>query len=640
MANGRAVTFSEADELELLELELELEQQDLQKTDPALGPQETRPLQAPRKQFRSVFAGIPDERTSLQRLRQAGVGASDAATTLGSGMFFGIAAGLGGLETVIESSIRGEEDPLGDSIARIEEIASKTFPLTTPEGEALLAPVHFLADLIRRGGKLTGNAFESAAIALNNLDTVIQADPAIAGATGQTSFETGLSLLGMGRVKSARVRKDITAIEKVFKENGIDINAPIEKQLAQTREAGLSIAGVVEKPRVGGEIFPDAPAFKGRDLEVVVSALQKAKIRSGLVRDGLFKEARNADTGIRVRDAIEFPDIAREALDDYILFDSTGKVLMPKAVTLLNELDVMAARFSESPPNTAIKLNSIARFRQRINKNISKKADTPEDAALIQLKGELDNFMQSKFAADLITGNPEGIALWKNANLSHQRHKETFDNDKIIKKLIKEDVSAEGLSNIITGSSDSGFKVLSADIVKSIKNIIGEDSVGMIAIRNEAALKLIAPLLERDITPTNLKEFVNNFDRTYLKNNDLIKELFPDSGSQLKNLVGIARAQSKSAISEVGLIKLTRATAVYLFGSGLARKALLVRSAEKGLDFIRSQSGFSEKRLMMADIVGYDPLRPPLGVTEIGKAALLQQREQEDPLGENFGMAL
>ena len=178
----------------------------------------------------------------------------------------------------------------------------------------------------------------------------------------------------------------------------------------------------------------------------------------------------------------------------------------------------------------------------------------------------------------------------------------------------------------IFGTNLTGAKSEAAGVVKKIKSIVGEESTQFRALRTDAALDILHPLLlQARQGPTGTSKvlqqeararttkFIENYDNVVTKNPSLAKELF--TTDQLKNLRDIANSVRKT--EKVLDADAGRIVGVLVAGHQLARRALMVTGITNIWRSLTAGNRYSQKRQIMSDLLGYDPYAPLLPRTPL-----------------------
>jgi len=513
-------------------------------------------------------------------------GTGEALLTFLTGAVAQPVAGAGGIIEGISSFIRGEEDAAFAGAERVRELSEQlTFQPRSPVGQQILGAA--------------GTALEPLMEAAENIGGIVQRATTgmpgsnVQAALAQAGFELAPGGVGFKRPRTfGQRRQDVAKVEQAAADIGLETGAPIAAQREQIIQSA--------RTQVGDRVV------RGQDFEQIQTAVQTAKRVTNEQVNRLYDLARNTKAAVRVEELNRFPAIAREALADFDIED------MSKVKLRLDEFD----KIRELPDTASVKMNEIAKFRRRINKNRPPVTDLDQNAALGILKGELDSFIDGQFNADMISGDSRAIQRWKDARGAFAEYKRTFSDNKTIKQLAEQNATPEEIRNWIFGASAIGAKKQAGDVVGRLKGILGEDSTQFASLRQDALFDITEPLLRE--TP-NFKTFANNYDKFVKNNPTLATQLFPDSVSNLDKLRSFAAAVDRGT-SKGMKFDLTQALARTIWGHGIAKGAVRVSLGAQAIGLMRRAVGKSPKQRIMADVLGYNPVTPliPLSPVVIG----------------------
>lgn len=527
------------------------------------------------------------------------VGAGETALTLGSGAIAAPVAGIAGTGQAVYDLIRGEDDPMSDAATTIEDVQQRlTYQPRTQAGEEITG-----------AAAKPFQAFEEMTSRAGGAVTDYTGSPALGAAT-KTAIEFSPSFLGFRRPGLAEKRADRQRVERQAREQGVDLGAKGQRQREQVGEAGERAAGGRQS--------------RAEPMPEIQSVVKQARESARKNVDEMYERARAERAELPVPEAREFVSMADDALRNFDV------ETMPIVKRRLDELQ----KLNEMPDNSAIKLSYLDTWRQRLNKNRPASTDRSQAAALDVLKGQFDRFLETKFNTDMIRGNPRAIEKWQEAREAFQQYKKTFDENRTIAQLARKDATPEEMRQWIFGASTTGAKKQAADTVRRLKEIVGEDSPQMKALRQDALIDIMEPLMRED---PNLNAFVGNYDKFVRNNKSLANELFPDAEDNLKALRDFASAVKNRSPDSVKL-DINRMGAVALFGHGIAKAALKVNIARSAFNMMRRSGDRSARKQIMGDVLGYDPYAPILpksmaiigGVTQSGMDTS-QQDDQTPP---------
>lgn len=528
------------------------------------------------------------------------VGAGEAALTFASGAFAEPLAGLAALRERnnqlfrqglgLEDAVTGKEDDLASVVQRIEDVRKRfVFQPRTEAGKKIVSAVAKPFEFLFEKGEQAGEA------------VLRKTESPMAATAVQTTVEMLPAALGV-RVPGRQARADIARIRAEEQRTGVDLGeTPMERTRQIRRAAEKETGGVREL----GETLPD-----------VAAKIQEARRVARDARKDLYEQARELGGEIDPARLAELPDVMRSSLTDFDV------ETMPIVQRRLTELEAIIA--DEKSPS--VSLDRLDRWRKRLNKNRPKVTDTSQAAAIDLMKGQLDNYVDDLFDTDMISGSPAAIAKWKEARQAHADYKARFFEDKVIRKMWQQEATPEELRKWVFGATITGAKKEAGATIGRIKQLIGEDSPEFRALRQDALLELMQPLLRE--TP-DFVAFAKNYDALLLRNASLAKQLFPESETALKALRDFA-AVSESVTPALKNQRIARMGAVAMFGHGIARAALRVRLAEAAFDILRKIPQESRRRQAMAEILGYDAGKPVFQaraavIPAVGQTAVQQQ---------------
>ncbi len=559
------------------------------------------PAQPPRPAPSFVQKGLAATRSEMpgsQALPAIGrilAGAPETALTMGTGIAAEPVSGAAGLLKGGYSAARGGEF-LGPATQAIEGVReAMTFQPRSAPGQELLQTVAQPFEAMQRGGEYTGGRI------LENTGSPL------AATTGQLGFEAIPAALGLkgARGRLAERRQGITEAQRQFDESGVAPAATREKQIDQ-------LVRTAEDRHLGGRVE------RGTSMEDIQAGVRAAKQRAKQNVNDLYDAARGAPAGISVTNVKKFSPLVNDALKDFDVAD------MPIARKRLEEIRDMEAK---APNNAFISLKGIEDWRRRLNRNRPPASDRAQNAALDVIKNQLDEFVDAAFDADMIKGDPLAVSRWKDARSANTDYRRRFSKDKVISRFVENESNPDQMRSWVFGASAVGAKKEAANVVKSIKNIVGEDSPQFTALRQDALLDVMEPLIREE---PNVQQFVRNYDRMVRNNPAVVRELLPEtSRGALKSLRNVASAVGKREPTVKQKMDLSNMGAVALFGHGISRAGLKVRTAR---DVFRAMVGrpVSAKRETMASLLGYDPYAPVLPKAPIAISGGVQTLQDAD----------
>ena len=533
------------------------------------------------------------ERTLGQQIK----GTGEMALTMLTGALTEPLAGLEGIIHGVAAFVAGDNDPLlraAETVQRRRERGTR-LPRTEAGRESLqavAAPIEALfKNVVQPLAEAGGRVVEAATMGL------------VGSVPVSTAIQTVAETFPMGRPRPgdvARRRQGQQRVRDLETSTGISLDLPIEMQ--------------AERAGQRAEVLTQGQTSRAQNFGEVQQSLINAREIAKNNTDVLFDIARDTKAAVP-RDFITVLNTSiKESIKDFDITDFKGDV-MSNRVNLNNRLkELDALVLSEN--RSAVQLNELSAFRQRLNRNQG--LDASERLALGKVKGVLDSFLDDMFNADMVSGDPAAIQRWRDANAAFADYKKTFSDDKVIAKLTEQEVNATQIKSWIMGTNAVGAKVQAADVVNSIADIIGRDSPQFDAIRKEVLFDVLQPIMKPEVTPADLKAYVKNYDKFVRNNKPFADSVFPESIGALKDLRDLAQGAT-GVLSTQFQFNFSTTAARGLWGNALARSAVRIGLLAQVFALMGS-AGTTRARQISARISGYSlqtpvlPVRPLLGV--------------------------
>ena len=537
---------------------------------------------------------------------ESAVGVGEVILSLGTGLAGQVIGGAKAVGQEAYRAMQGDFDSLDEMVHTINTtVANNMYQPRTEAGKEYLGVVggefEKLGKDVKRGGEYINVGGKSGA-ELPGPDIGFEG----LGPEAAALFETFVYVPPTG-IKGAGISKrvaDISKVKKIAKDAGVDMNAPKAIQMEQ-----LAISAELQ-----------AGGFKrGTSLPGVVQTVQHARDVAKRYVRMQYHKARSENAAVFAGEAgtAELFAMIDDSLSGggYVLSD------FPLVQKRMKELRVLMEEDAGW-----VSLNKAELWRKTIGRHKAKIDDAEQNAALGIMKAQYDTWLDTKFNADMISGTPEAIAKWKKARAAHAQYAKTFKDEKVIRDLTNMEATPETARKWIFGTNLTGAKSEAAGVVKKIKSIVGEESTQFRALRTDAALDILHPLLlQARQGPTGTSKvlqqeararttkFIENYDNVVTKNPSLAKELF--TTDQLKNLRDIANSVRKT--EKVLDADAGRIVGVLVAGHQLARRALMVTGITNIWRSLTAGNRYSQKRQIMSDLLGYDPYAPLLPRTPL-----------------------
>jgi hypothetical protein len=544
-----------------------------------------------------------------QHLGRQAAGVGEVGLTLASGE---MGAALGGLEGILQLIRTGSSEEAAAAIeAMIEQF---TYQPRTEEGQHMLERVGSVFEPLERGADAVGRGVSD-----------VTGSPA-AGAAAYTGLVSSPGLIGARvprgainprgerpRLSRGEVRDDVQRVKQGARDEGVSLGAGFTEQREQIIRAGQR--RVEEGGVVAGEGVHSAQV---RLQEI--AAIERANVTR------LYEAAKSGDVRVP-REALNdfFDNVIPQIKQDFVTLDTgTARRLVRQAEALKN-----------LPDGSAVKLNAMERWHKAINRAMPDQRTDPAGYTGMQalLKAK-ENLMDTLLDSQLIIGDPNDIQAWRRAREASRGYKTRFQDEKVIRNMVNMQADPTEVRKWIFGANAAGFRPEATKVVRRIKQEVGEDSPQFTALRADAALDLLEPLLQNE---PNFRQFIKRYDDAVRRNPEMPRELFGESLEGFQMLRDLARANQNRPVGSLSeLPGMSRALSVAAFGHQLARKSLFVRAGASGIKLLTDATGKSAKRRVMADILGYDPYQPMFGAgSAIGAgaapvltSALEESREQ------------
>jgi cytochrome c556 len=592
----------------------------------------------------------PEQRQQMRRdVGEAAKGGGETLLTALTGSLAQIPAGIAGIITTVREGPKAGAERVRDVQGRL------TYQPRTQAGQETLEAVGRVMEPVSRAMEGAGNIV---------LDAT--GSPALATAT-RTALEGGLGML-TGRVTPRSVASAVgrrrnagASMDQVQRGTGVDPGASLEAQGAQIRQSAERLSGNREA--------------RGTDMDRVQQRVQQLRTDEGTRVDALYTEARGARvrepgvwtasqptrsqgaTGTQVTRAgprsfrrddpnrLQYVE-GREA--EASVSAAAARKLVDDVEAALEDFDIPILqganrRMAELralrgvDPTSSVFLEGFQRFRQRVNR-AAKTRDPYDGEALRTIKSTLDNFLESQFNADMVSGSAAALKKWTDANQAFRAYRETFNDNRVIRQLAQQQATPEEVRNWIFGANAVGAKAQSGEVVRRLKRVLGEDSPEFTALRQEATFDIVEPLLRE--TP-NARQFINNYDKFARNNPTLARELLGGNYPALQQLRDIVKGVDESMPPALRT-RLNDVIARSAFGHNLSRRGMIVRTATDALDLMRRAVGTSRKRQIMSQVLGYDPMQPLVPAravpaiaapSAVGRAGAEERRRQEERRG-------
>jgi len=473
-------------------------------------------------------------------------------------------------------------------------------------------------------------------------ETVVNKPALFAGVSTKALIDFLPDIAGRGRAAALRSQK-ISELRKTAREFGIDLSDLPENQIAQLAESA--------------DLFTGGQRVVAERLGTFAERLQRQREITKRMATQLFDEAKTTEAyypqaQLKLLDQSMADLLATEQFDLANLKVAQGRLKTFNNIVSNTAFDLLDK--NNNLVNGYIPLNQLHNFRQLLNSDIKKmkKMDTYEGRseyqALLGMKSHIDEFIDTQFEADLISGNAEAISKWKKADSWYRDYKNNFNESKIIRTIVDQELTPEQVKNLILGSGEIVGKAEAGSVVKRLNNIFGNDSSQMESLRQEVLFGIVTPLL--DDMP-NITEFSNRVGRLQRNNPTLVSELFQGEAlTNLNNLTKLANAQLKVAQrtgnatlpnrpSLERLIAINIAPGATQLAKGQATIGVFSAVLGKLKTALKDASGRPDvERQVMSEFYKTDMSRPFMGLQNFPRIGAIQAtRRAEEEATDNEG---
>lgn len=494
------------------------------------------------------------------------LGSAETALSFASGVPATIAGGLSGLGVALSGAGR---DKAAETVGSVQE--AMTYSPRTESGQQMMdiasKPLQAFSEFSDERG-----------------DVALEGSGSPAYATAiKTGIEMAPALLGLKRGRNPVSRsRDVAEALKGAERVGLDVSADALTQRGQVVNEAQSQIGNRQA--------------RGESMDALTDAMRGEReiARQGV--DDAYSNARATNAAVPIKEMPELISNINSRLESY---DVATKPIVQRRLSELSEV-------MNLPEGSAIKLDAISKYRERLVNDTPAVTDRSQNSAIGIIKRELDDFLNDQFDRDMIKGDQESLQAWKDARSANAEYRKTFSDDKFIEKLTTEQFTPETARSWIFGASKAGFKTEAATVIAGIKKIVGEDSPHFTALRQDAMMNIVEPLLGD--TP-NFPSFIKRYDDLVRNNHSVARELFGDSLIDLEQLRVYANAVEKHTPAEM-LLNVDESIARALVGHEIAKATLRQKISARVIGAIRGSIGAERRMEILGEVIGYNPSAP------------------------------
>jgi hypothetical protein len=544
-------------------------------------------IQNAKAEGRGMFDEAPEGESRIESalniIGRRGIGNLDATATFLSGAIAEVPAGLYGLGQWIAGGRDAEAaDAAANSIRAIQD--ALTWDPKTIEGqetlETIAAPLMKLDDAADYMATKYGNGNPHAEAAIYS--TLIGL-PDVAGMLVGAKM-SGRSALGR------RMRE----VEQKAANIGVDVK--------QT-ELPSSIV------QAAARMTPEERFARTADLQDALSQAEEVARANKRRIEGI---ARAKEATVQSGGVADFAKGARQNLEaEFEIAGKDFKVLNER----LNELDNLAksgrapASPIELPPGVRlvaperVSLRGVQTIHDRITKSLinrKRNKNTPhvldENAALADLQKQMDEWLDQSFNNDLIHGDVDALAKWREAGEVRTDYFRKFHEDRTIMRFLNNENTPGEVHRWLLGANAVNAKPQAVRVIRRMKEILGDDSREIRSLKQEVTYDLAKPLLQDH---PNFESFVRRVDDFFNNKKDLINELDFNT-NDIKDLRNFAATALKTGqpLNALHKIDFVKNMARLLWGHGIAKAGVRVNLGTAILSLLGRKGKMNRKQMI------------------------------------------
>jgi len=506
-------------------------------------------------------------------------------------------------------------------------------------GSLTYQPRTFAGQLFMRGIGMAVEPLEQLAEIAGTQVTRVTGSPTLGGGV-QTLIELGP--IGFGTknpITPLRNRAAGTVEARRLLDNaGIDPRLPIEQQLNQVPEAAVALTRGTTQRAEG--------------LLAVQAATQRAKQSQRNMISEFYKQARESGTAlvpineVKILNETMGATLAEGFADANIpavrnLLDNFVRIIEPSrpsfrgvnvsrrglGSTRIESRMQTAQMPREQFQRSVVELNDIAGLRRDASR-LARSNNAEVSGAATAIKANIDNWMNAQFDRDMISGVPDAIDKWRNANTAYREYSNIFNENQFMKNIIENEATPEMVGDWIHGANAVGAHPQSALVVNRLNKVLGKDSPEMQTVRNSVAFDIVYPILRRkNLDESSLSSFQTNYVDFTKKNPSLSEALFDPKQLEAFDTLYQLVTSAKKLDNPQGIVPdVDRALAVALFPKAqpLATGATMLNAAKNAVTRLRRIGEPSAKKKIYSDLTGIDMTQPLFRAKDARTAAYIE----------------
>jgi len=207
---------------------------------------------------------------------------------------------------------------------------------------------------------------------------------------------------------------------------------------------------------------------------------------------------------------------------------------------------------------------------------------------------------------------------------------------RILRELTRQEVTPEKVKSLIFGANAIQGNKQAGLYVSAIKDLIGEDSPEFRALRTEATLDVLDPILKAEPSIDDLRRFVDNYERSFKKSPTVANQLFGNQASDLRELATLANAAIKTKdVGKIFDMDVARTAARLSAGNSLARNSAKINLVTSGFRLVGQLRRSAKRKSYLGEVLGFDPTVPLINKNQLAtieglRGASVRAAEQAD----------
>jgi hypothetical protein len=578
----------------------------------------------------------------FKNLGAQALGALETATTLATSIPAQIGAGYAGI-------VAGIRAPSGERLsAAVDAINSVSGTFTyQPRTQAAQSQLGGLATIL---SPIT-EGIETA----SEFSADVTGSPAV-GAGVKTLLEVGPMFFGVKNPISA-TRSNLAAAREanaIIRSAGIDPNLPVAEQISRVPAAAAVLANDAKQTALNFNIIQDGVKRQFGNARTMVRSMYDEAKKAGTVAvdinqvrvlDGamadslaLYDPATIGPMNGLLRDFAKKIGSESRGVRDVKLDPVPGRRLgglpdkMERIVTR-NEWRSKGIRNQEIK-QSVIELNDIADFRKRVSA-LTRAPDATVSAAATTARHHIDEWFNAQLTNDLVSGSADAITKWKSATGAYKEMFDNYRSENAIKSLIDKQATPETVKKWIYGMSAMGANTQAGQVVMKLKNILGDSSPEIEALRQGVMFDIVEPILTANIGEASAAAFMQNVAQVRAKKPTLWANMFsPQDMGALESLSKVVSAAGKIEFPKALVKDVNQALAVVLFPKAHPIRAgqVTLSLIDRVIQRVRSVNSPSAKMQYLEQLSGVGMTNNMFSAKTPAMAAIVQTVQDQEAM--------